>query len=207
MELSMSDSRIPTEANHGSSDWDLPEELKLFESQLKSLQPLPDRLARERLIYLAGRASVKAAPMPSSNGQRWVWPTSFAAMTALAASLLVMLLMQPTGGPTTFERDDDVVSAEPIQRELAASRNTRSVNRNILSTAPYQLKRIDQLLASNSLDSLPASSRAKTNSSRELINQYILSQTSFHLFLFDPTGPNPPPNDSSFISPQAGAHS
>jgi hypothetical protein len=95
-----------------AADEDLPPELKAIEAELASLTPRTDRLDRERLIFLAGQQSVcaemkgtvpfsptiAARRCPENRDSprvRWVWPAAFAAMTAVAATLLVMLLLQP----------------------------------------------------------------------------------------------------------------
>jgi len=89
----MSGSRKPNSVNHNEQPfWKTPDELQAIESQLRLLEPRTDRLDRERLIFLAGKASVKAAELPTA---RWAWPASLAAMTALAATLLIMLLNAP----------------------------------------------------------------------------------------------------------------
>jgi hypothetical protein len=85
----------------------LPEELKAFEAALASLTPSADRLSRDRVMYLAGQAALSAtegdspifsakksgqSPMPKT---RWAWPAAFSAMTAVAATLAVLLVSQP----------------------------------------------------------------------------------------------------------------
>jgi hypothetical protein len=72
--------------------------LKSFEARLAALSPRDDRLDRERLMFLAGRASVESRPTPSRPSPRpsplehKAWPAAFAAMTTLAAALLVILV-------------------------------------------------------------------------------------------------------------------
>jgi hypothetical protein len=66
--------------------------MKAVEAELAALRPRDDRLDRERLIFLAGQASV-AGRWGRVSG--WTWPASFAGMTAVAATLLVMLLARP----------------------------------------------------------------------------------------------------------------
>ncbi len=74
-----------------SAEGDLPPELRSFEAQLAALLPRTDRLDRERLMYQAGRASLVA-----EIGRRpWAWPAAFSAMTVVAASLLVALVVRP----------------------------------------------------------------------------------------------------------------
>jgi hypothetical protein len=86
----------------GGPEGELPRELKAVEAELATLRPR-DRLDRERLIFLAGQASVgppTAARRATAAG--WAWPVSLAGMTALAATLLVMLLVRPE--PQVVER-------------------------------------------------------------------------------------------------------
>jgi len=88
--------------------------LKALEAALAALAPRAEQLDRQRLMFLAGRASVlgersegataglSGSGHESTAGQasrgtrhsRWPWPTAFAAMTAVAAGLLVALVMQ-----------------------------------------------------------------------------------------------------------------
>jgi len=90
--------------------------MKAFEAALASLVPRTDRLDRDRLMFLSGRASVVGisaetsaregatgvSPVPGgAYGQdaratrQWAWPGAFAAMTALAATLLVIVVARP----------------------------------------------------------------------------------------------------------------
>jgi len=81
----------------------VPPELKAIEAELAALAPRDDRLNRERLLFLAGQASVRdAAVHHRASVRRWMWPSSFAAMTTVAAVLFVMLLARPE--PALVER-------------------------------------------------------------------------------------------------------
>lgn len=74
---------------------ELPAELKAIEAELASLVPRTDELDRERLIFMAGQASAqKATMLPGAFLGRMAWPAATATMTAVAASLLVILVMQ-----------------------------------------------------------------------------------------------------------------
>lgn len=73
-------------------------DLTALEAALASLAPRADGLDRERLMFLTGQAS--AAPPPSARVR--MWQAAFAAMTAVAASLLVALVVQPR--PQAVER-------------------------------------------------------------------------------------------------------
>ncbi len=76
------------------------QDLKAIEAQLASLAPRDDRLDRERLIFMAGRESALAEQArPAARGLIWAWPGSLSAMTAVAATLAVMLMQGGTGSP------------------------------------------------------------------------------------------------------------
>ena len=98
-------------------------EMKQFEAALAALTPRTDRLDRDRLMFLAGQQSVlpshfgsgqqSVLPSPIGRGTQRVpggeggtiarpirsrtlaWPAAFAAMTVVAAALLVMLVVRP----------------------------------------------------------------------------------------------------------------
>ncbi len=82
---------------------ELPPQLKSIEAELASLAPRTDRLDRERLIFLAGQASVLGvAHRRASTSSGWGWPAATAVMTTVAAALMVTLLVRP--GPQVDRR-------------------------------------------------------------------------------------------------------
>jgi hypothetical protein len=103
---------------------ELASELKALEARLAALLPRDDRLDRERLMFLAGRASVE---VPFETDERrprvWLknkaWPAAFAGMTAIAASLLVALVTRP-------------VVSEPAVRQIANDVHDASLNRSFV---------------------------------------------------------------------------
>lgn len=97
-------------------------ELGKLEAALAELAPRAVSLDRDRLMYLAGQASVATSgsgirensernPQPTSDFSRsrlravarrgWRWPVAFSGMSALAAALLVILVSRP---PRVVER-------------------------------------------------------------------------------------------------------
>ena len=72
-----------------------------FEAELAALTPRAAALDRDRLMFLAGQASLPAAHA-NQPVRRWAWPAAFSGMTALAASLLVVLAIRPA--PRVVER-------------------------------------------------------------------------------------------------------
>ena len=122
-----------------------------FEAALSSLMPRAARIDRDRLMFLAGRASRHPLPLGEGRGEgfgegleshvescgdvaltlalsqrergperRWAWPAAFAAMTALAASLLVLLVNRPE--PQIIER----IVRVPIEAPRMAATPPRS---------------------------------------------------------------------------------
>lgn len=78
-------------------------DLTPFEAALASLAPRVEGFDRQRLMYLAGRESALRELRGGRRVGRWAWPAAFATMTAVAASLLVMVCIRP--GPTIIVRE------------------------------------------------------------------------------------------------------
>jgi hypothetical protein len=185
--------------------------------KLATLHPRHDRLDRDLLLFMAGRASVEDAiaelgsSVPGYQG-RWsrstaLWSGSFAAMTVVAATLLVILLTQTPNDPNRLAPVNEIASTEQTCPIRAGHRSSRLLDRNTLSSAPYHLKHIDALLASDSFDWLPADSTAQPRSARELINRKILTPCSIQMLLNESETSDQSPFDSSSYSRSPGAHS
>src|SRR5208282_1560477 len=103
----MSREENPREANFGE---DL-HELSELEATLAALVPRMEALNRDRLMFLAGQASVESKLSQPAGGQiadlptlrqvgnlphatGWAWPAAFAAMTGIAALLLAVLVIR-----------------------------------------------------------------------------------------------------------------
>jgi hypothetical protein len=120
-------------------------DLSELEAALAALVPRADGLNRDRLMFLAGQASVEPkinqpavgqiANLPHSGpignlphvaatarprrGAGWVWPAAFATMTGIAASLLVALAIRPA--PQVTERIvERIVTVAAAPQEPAA---------------------------------------------------------------------------------------
>ncbi|MGA2064785.1 MAG: hypothetical protein ABSG86_07440 [Thermoguttaceae bacterium] len=91
-------------------------ELTAFEAALAALAPRVERFDREQLIFRAGRASaLRGTTRPRRRWAGWGWPAAFAAMTAVAASLLVMLCARPA--PNAAVRLEQPEAAAPGMAE------------------------------------------------------------------------------------------
>ena len=109
-------------------------ELAEFAGQLRRLEPRDDRLDRERVAFLAGQASMAERSTTSeralgrlSAGQ--LWPAAFVAMTGVAATLFVLLVMRPTA---TVE--PPVVSGEGPQSTRPIVADGNEVGSGVLTT-------------------------------------------------------------------------
>ena len=74
-----------------SSQPDLNPELKAVEAALGSLAPAPGRLDRGRVMYQAGRASLRRRPLARAG-----WPVLAASLAALALGEAAMLSTRPS---------------------------------------------------------------------------------------------------------------
>ena len=81
------------------SQQDLPPEpgLTEFERALGALSPMPARLDRDRLIFLAGQAASRR-----SKAGRWVWPAVAASLAVVALGEAALLANRPE--PRVIER-------------------------------------------------------------------------------------------------------
>src|SRR5262245_17587314 len=115
------------------------DELKQFADDLARLRPRDDRLDRERLAFLAGQASV------TPRGR--AWPVAFGAMTAVAASLLFLLVTRPE--TSTVSPHTVVLRVDDAKTHFATS---AADDRHVLS--PRDALRIDfeAMLATNASD-------------------------------------------------------
>jgi hypothetical protein len=117
--------------NHGGEDDrragdSLNEEDQATESLLKVFEPAASGINRDRLMYLAGRASAlaeAATPQPSHSlkvgGDRaWIWPAATAVMSAISLALAIALLVRPA--PSIADRDERVQPAPSHRQEPQA---------------------------------------------------------------------------------------
>jgi hypothetical protein len=130
----------------GSENPNLSDELQSFAAELARLRPRDDRLDRERLAFLAGQASVAPAPSKPSKAlglplEGRAWPAAFAAMTAIAATLLCLLVARPTvpGGLSI------AIDARGPDRQLASIEQVGG--RAVLTTGDIHMTNIETRLA------------------------------------------------------------
>jgi hypothetical protein len=175
---------------------ELASELKALEARLAALLPRDDRLDRERLMFLAGRASVE---VPFETGERrprvWLknkaWPAAFAGMTAIAASLLVALFARP-------------LVSEPIIVQVASDEHIASLNRpfaerdlsvngNVLSPSDARRGDIEKLVSSVPL----VAAADRLNPPRIWQDRAALTPGAWREFTEDTETMRPKANDAS----------
>ena len=112
---------------------ELPAELKAIEAELASLVPRADELDRERLIFLAGQASArKATASPGGRASETIWPIATAAMTAVAVSLLVVLVRRPEPEVTTRVVYRYVARPETVEDDSAGQSQLENLSPDVV---------------------------------------------------------------------------
>jgi hypothetical protein len=179
------------------ADWQITADLQPLEARLASLSPRPDRLDRDRLMFLAGQASVTAGIAertttagPTRQGQ--AWPLAFVA--AVAATLFVMLMVRS-------EKPLPPASAPPteVNSRLALDRRAE---RSVLSTRDAHSTDIDELLAR---DEARSDDRGSTAEPFEYRSVPILTPTSWSRAILDSDSLDSSPSGASDLLQNQGA--
>jgi hypothetical protein len=79
-------------------------ELTSLEAALAALRPVPDRIARDQLLFRAGQASV---------GRRWLWPGATATLALIVAVQSSLLLWRPAPSERVPQQVPAAISHEP----------------------------------------------------------------------------------------------
>ncbi len=126
-------------------------ELAAVEAVLLSLKPKPSSLERDRVLFLAGRASLRRRG-PGS----WLWPCATAASLLAAVTLGGVLLVR--GGPNVVERVVYIEATAPTGESTVAGDTVGGDSvgdwpvRKELRTDYLQLRR---LVLTEGVDALP----------------------------------------------------
>jgi hypothetical protein len=109
-------------------------ELAAWEARLSAFRPGPTRLDRDRVMYLAGRASAKRERAGAARPRtRWTWPAALAGMTAVAGCLLVALVIEhrgdtpPVPGVSGAAAQQTPPVPVPVRRGTPGDREDREV--------------------------------------------------------------------------------
>ncbi len=156
-------------------------DLSELEAALAALVPRADRLNRDRLMFLAGQASaqpkidwppVQAQPNVLRPWANWAWPAAFAAMTGVAASLLLALAIRP--GPQIVERMVERIATPPaLPQEPAVAAAQDHVEPDVRIDSPATAVAVPDWLVWG-LFLQPAVSTKHEPSYRELRDQALL---------------------------------
>jgi len=193
------DDILPT-GQHGRA---LPDDLKLVEARWSALRPRDDRLDRERLIFLAGRASVEAERESSKTwlGLPFVqngWAAAFAAMSAIAAALLVALVTRSVPVEPLFTRV--ATKATPAMNQFVDGRAL--AKSRVLSTGDAHRRNIDELLTAVQVASSKNDTVAiPTIDERE---RTLLTPADWRRTIDDADDRNPSTNNSSRVLSNQG---
>jgi hypothetical protein len=174
----------------------LSDDLKRFAAELSRLRPRDDRLDREHLAFLAGRASVAAGSARRMHVlglplESRVWPAAFASMTTIAAALLFALLVRPESPGLHQMATNDRIGGTLGQ--IAIERV--SVD-GILTTRDAHLGDIQTRLANRDLD------RMDSNASLLFAQPHdvsILTPQAWHQVINDAENSKPSSDDSSSL--------
>ena len=121
-----------------------PRDLRPVEQTLAALSPQPPRIDRDRLMFLAGAASVQGSEV---RGQRsevakikgaWTWPAATAALAATSLALAVALVVRTNAPPQIVYVDRP---AAPAMRPQVAVQPEPSPNLQATATDSAPLPR------------------------------------------------------------------
>jgi hypothetical protein len=131
----------------GGDELNLSDELQRFAAELSQLRPREDRLDHERLAFLAGQASM--ARVASRSGkllgvrlESRAWPAAFAAMSAVAATLLFLLIVRPESPNVP-----SIATSKQIQQHSKVPAGPDSSSRDVLTTQDVRFGDLDGHLA------------------------------------------------------------
>jgi len=156
-------------------------DLSELEAALAALVPRAEHLNRDRLMFLAGQASTASkigqpvVEPPTARSRRragWAWPAAFAAMTGVAASLLVALAIRPA--PQITERIvERIITAPAPSQEPAAEVAQGRVEPNSTVDPPAMLAALPDWLTWGLFPRPDVATRREPSYS-ELPNQALL---------------------------------
>jgi len=138
---------MSNEHEHSQPNFDA---LSVVETSLQSFTPIALHVDRDRLMFLAGRATAEAANSggkavlstpysvfstahagqngpPRVAGRHWPWPAATATLAATSLVLLTALLLRPAPQPQIVYREHEVSAAAP-SRESQPTTQLASTN-------------------------------------------------------------------------------
>ncbi len=156
------------------------EELAATEVSLSSLTPAASRVDRDRLMFLAGRASAERNPTTRHrNVTTWLWPCTTAVSLLVAATS--GLLWAAGGNVRIAER---VMNASP--NGPPATLDLPAVAASPSSSWLWEDRQLCQLLLEKGIDALPPSN-ASSDSKIQPVGQKETYRDLLNELLNDPT--------------------
>jgi hypothetical protein len=154
----------------------LNDELAAVEAALRSLTPAASAVSRDRLMFLAGRASVKAAsPHRPRQVRAWLWPCATAVSLLLAA---VFGVLWAAGGRPQVAQQAIYAHFPPTASPITADVPSAAESPPSL----WANRRLCQFVLEKGVDALPEPSVAPASkkpatqqpeNSRQLLNQVL----------------------------------
>ena len=150
----------------------LNDELAAIEAALCSLTPAASGIDRDRLMFLAGRASAR------HHGRKILWPTATAASLLLAVTFGI--LWTNGSGPRLVRHFGEPIAVAPAD----------DLRRDALPPSPWENRRLCQLMLEKGIDALPQSQpwpvrhdgvirpAPRDDSYRGLLNEFLNTPTS-----------------------------
>jgi len=176
--------------------WELPPDLKSLEATISGLSPRDDRLDRERLAFLAGQASMSECGSSAGKWRRHpAWPAAFAAMSAVAASLLFVIVVRPENS------EKHLPIAEFASSNFARQAGDRA---EVLSAGDARFGDIESRLARYT----SSRSESETIHSRpQKLQAPVLTPNAWHQVINQTETSEPSPDDATRISSSRGVNS
>jgi len=131
-------------------DETLPEELKAIETVLRRLSPNSQAVHRDRLMYLAGRAS---AAQPSALGR--MWPISTAALL-LVSCVLGSLLLSSTHNRQQIGTLENTPGVPSVIANGSQSKNDRRIDLAVMAPSSSSYLALRNAVLAGGVDSLPS---------------------------------------------------
>ncbi len=196
----MNDDRV----DRGADQPELTDELRSFAVELSRLRPRDDRIDRERLAFLAGRAvgvnetnrTAKLCGLPLESR---AWPAAFVAMTSVAAGLVVALCLR-----SADSRRGSLLASEPIKRAVASVAVEARKDSDVLSTRDAYLPDLESRLFRREKSQRETGAAAPTTSDER---RPVLTPTAWDQAINGSQPSRPSPDDDSDLSRNQGANS
>jgi hypothetical protein len=173
--------------------WNLAADLQSTEAALSRLRPIASQIDRDRLMYRAGWAAAETAAAHKRRGSlpRLGWPVALGGMTAVAATLLGMLLARPEPGVVErvvyLERDTERISTDAARAFAQPSAGASAADGQELGvwTAAQWLRAAATGSSQLASDLLPAAGAGRPANTPLIEEPVVLTSRSLELLLND----------------------